>query len=247
MRVLLALVLLLAGLSGCSDGDASEPPEPQAQDPAVAPDAVPSHPGGDGIPPFRVKTSTVPGTELGILFRIQVQGETAGLEWSLDADGDGSADAGGGSLPADVDHVYERAGSYDAVVTVLRNETSRDLTVPVEVVESVVLRGTTTVVSGPHKRETGHTDCAGFQAGEDGLDCIWFGLDGTDGWRFAARTEPGAPSADVEFLTACDARATASLGIHVDNADGTVPEGAGCALLWAFGANTATLTLTLTP
>lgn len=194
-----------------------------------------------------LEASTVDGEPMDVLFRIGADGDPTGLEWSLDADGDGTPDAGGGTLPVEVVHSYASPGDYTARATLTGVGVEQNVTVQVSVtgVEPLVLRGTTTVVSGPQKRDTGYVDCVGFQTGQNGRDCIWFELDGVDGWAFKADSD--GPEADVEFLTTCDPLTTSSLGMHVGNAEGTVPDGAGCALLWDFGSIPATMTLTLTP
>lgn len=222
MRILAACLATCLMMSGCMDSGSAGSPEA-----------------------FSVAAKAVEGSPLDVLFRIEVEGDASGLEWSLDAEGDGLVDAGGSTFPVEVVHSFALAGVYDALVVLSGDGDPLEQTVTVEVtgVEPVVLQGSTSVASGPQKRDTGHLDCVGFQIGQDGMDCIWFELDGMDGWTFKADSD--GPVADVEFLTTCDPRATSSLGMFTGNASGKVPAGSGCALLWDYGSIPATMTLTL--
>ncbi len=146
MRVtIVSSLVLFAALSGCladeatpasttasttasSDDNSTASPTPTNTSVSVAPNTPPtanlSSDAPNGTAPLNV-TFTVNGTD--------VDGDN--LTWTLDADGDGTADYNGTELPSEVVHEYLDAGNYTAFLNVTDGEnfTTANLTIVVEV------------------------------------------------------------------------------------------------------------------
>lgn len=161
--VMLSLVSL--ALSGCifeaqdepaqtaTDSDAGVDPTPSAtQEP---PDEEPAPPAP---PTANLTARNVSGeTPLTVAFDLSSdESDAKFLDWSFDADGDGTADKSGYGLPAKASFTYEEAGNFTALLTVtdvhgLEGNATLDITVsappPVVLPDPVTFNGTITGVS----------------------------------------------------------------------------------------------------
>lgn len=135
MRLLVALMLILVALSGCSDDGPSEASKmkPTTSTPttspgtssqtqtqtAPAPDPVPE-PEPENTPPSALlSVSPASGAApLNVTFSINgTDADGDALSWSLDLDGDGTADINGTTLPSTYNATYE-LGNHSAILTI---------------------------------------------------------------------------------------------------------------------------------
>ena len=127
MRNLVVVLLMLAvALSGCSDGDTD--PEPQddgtqgtADEPTDGPESSSSVENKANTPPTANLTADAATGQAPLTVNFTVGGTDAdgdALNWTLDADGDGTADANGSELPGTFSFSYPQAGNYSAAATV---------------------------------------------------------------------------------------------------------------------------------
>ena len=168
-------------------------------------------------------------------------GET--LVWDLSF-GDGST-TNGTALPATVNHTYASTGNFTVNFTVTdgKDPVKYDLVVAVAGSGSaalVVLTGETTQPSNPANSVVvppglglGANGCAGYNSDMNGVDCVFFPmLADYAGHGFTGTSTAGDP--DLEFWDSCDA----VMGAFMENfyatgpESGTVPDGAGCVILW---------------
>lgn len=143
MRVLAtAAILLFTALSGCLADDAepaaaSETPSPTPSGNATATQA-PSNVSVPNTPPTANLSSDLPnGTApLNVTFTVEGDDEDGdALNWTLDADGDGTADYNGTELPSTIVHEYVEAGNYTALLNVTDAEAfvTANLTLVIEI------------------------------------------------------------------------------------------------------------------
>jgi hypothetical protein len=250
-----------AGETGGDDGDDVQPSATQtttqaatsttsASTPTSASSTTTAQPPTNK-PPTGSITAVVDGLNASFsLTGSDPDGDT--VVWDLDF-GDGETTSGT-TLPATVDHTYA-PGNFSVAFTVTdgsaRNSYSLAISVLGANVDMVVFTGaqefpssplmsfeiSTPVVSG----FLGASVCVGFNEGENGQDCVWFELDASlVGKDFTLTADEGDP--DYEFWPACspmDDSATppVSFAIAGSIADGpesgTIPEGAGCIVIWA--------------
>ncbi len=133
LRALIVSSLVLVGaLSGCladepkpaSTSESTSPSDggnstasPSATNATVAP--------ADNVPPTANLSSDVANGTAPLNVTFTVDGadkDGDALNWTLDADGDGTADYNGTALPSEVVHEYLEAGNYTAVLNVTDGE-----------------------------------------------------------------------------------------------------------------------------
>jgi hypothetical protein len=170
------------------------------------------------------------------------------VTWELEL-GDGTTEDGT-TLPATVEHAYA-AGNYTVNFTITDGTDPVTYALEVPVVAGggaagIVFIQAQAVPSNPASSATvetplgniflGAAACAGFYAGENGQDCVWFELDlAFEGRGFTITSDAGDP--DYEFWHACDPTnpvdVYAFAGSTADGPEaGTIPAEAGCVVIW---------------
>lgn len=188
-----------------------------------------------------VGTGTVP---LAVTFHM-AGGHGAGLPvtWSLDADGDGSPDADGDALPAQAGFDFTAPGTYRAVATLTDGtfHTERAFWVHVE---EAAGGGTAFPLTLSHDVAlfcqhcfwaglVVSDPCAGWIAGQNGIDCAWSELPADAGGQPFTTTSP--IDSDAAFYAECAALSTQLAVFAAEGHEsGTVPADAGCVVLWDF-------------
>ena len=183
------------------------------------------------------------------------------LVWDLSF-GDGSS-TNGTTLPANATHAYAAGGNFTANFTVTDGTDPTSYDVLVAIVgsgagaTSFVFIGDVeqdcatqcelgTPVGSPPVPLPGAAGCVSFNTDMPGLDCIWTELTpDLVGKAFTLVSTSEDP--DVEFFDACDPVMGSSLATFYNAGPeaGTVPDGAGCAVLWEFNPAPSTITLTI--
>ena len=123
----LALFIGLS-LAGCFSGDGDETTSSPtgSASPTTSPTSTTAPPIPNSPPTAQISASVEAGT-LPLAVNFTLDGadlDADGLDWTFDADGDGTADAEGdeSGLPADVTFTYEAAGLYTATLNVSDGE-----------------------------------------------------------------------------------------------------------------------------
>jgi hypothetical protein len=182
------------------------------------------------------------------------------LSWTLDF-GDGNH-TNGTSLPATVAHDYA-ASNVTGNLTASLNVTDGSATGQAHAVVALGAGGGGPLFS--HSEGTkapgnpansaeipgvgwcGSSCCAGFDAKQSGVDCVFVALpDGLAGHPFLASADAGDP--DLEFWGACDpSQLFAVSDFRNDGPEsGAVPGGVGCVIIWDNSASGAMPTFTFT-
>lgn len=183
------------------------------------------------------------------------------LTWHLDPRSNGTAAASGTHLPGNVTFAYAKAGLYNATLTVSDGNATVQKVLAVNATGAVPLKvlvtGATTITGNPAMCEPvpgtcspgpagGANACSGFDAGKSGQDCVFAAFDAAyAGHRFAV-SGTGSQMM-VDFWDSCDPVNGAYVGGGTIGMPltGTIPKGAGCAILWDYAADPMGVTLTL--
>ncbi len=170
------------------------------------------------------------------------------LTWVLDF-GDGSDPIEGTELPTDVDHAFESEGNYTVVLDVSDEEYTTQANVTITATSAIPnvvasFEGSTTMPGSPAATSPLNAlGCLGFLVGENELDCVFFALEpGHEGLDYT--TETDAPALWHAFMSDCSPTAD-EVEVDSEVEEGTVPEGAGCVVMWNYGLGEASFTLTL--
>lgn len=285
IALLLALALPLAGCLGESDegdgtpleeegqgGPSNEEPQNDTPDPVddtPTCDSVdgPTRDGPDGCPVANsdpvagIVASKMTG-EVPFDVTFDLTGSDADndtLSWTLDADGDGSADTQGESLPANFTFSYAAEGLYNVTFTVTDGDGTAVAGLEINATGAVEEAGgfvpfivTLNMIEGCELCVDGGQNsqgCVGFHLGVNEIDCGWVEIP-PEAWGlpFSVYAELTGPltaangidaSPDIEWYDSCSAGGT-SVGTDIDgNHDiptvkGTIPEGAGCLIIFEF-------------
>lgn len=197
---------------------------------------VPNHPP---VASLSVDIITAPeGETITFSFQATDDDEDA-LQWALDVNGDGTNDAEGGSddLPGTFAHAYDLAGDYTATFTVFDANVSDNASVDVTIVPDSTPLQFEAYFSEPCPLcSQDPSTSISHLSGEMGLDQVWIEIPAEYiGTAFFAKSTGG--SLGMMFADACDGAVVASVSTGAPDgttvtAEGTVPEGAVCAVLW---------------
>jgi hypothetical protein len=206
-------------------------------------------PGGNGTnhaPLATFSASTLNGT-IPVTINFTMEGSDPdgdGLNWTLDF-GDGNSTEGA-ELPKTVAHVYNATGNFTATYTLTDGQEPTVSTLELAITAGggagfvAQYTGAQTAPSSPaNSAESaagfcGASCCASFLGGESGVDCVFFELEASfAGHLFTATADEGDP--DAEIWASCDPAELFSIEGHLETGpeSGTIPEGAGCIVLWA--------------
>lgn len=276
MRALLAFGLIaILALAGCSSNSTTSS-SPTSAHPTTSAAGSTSHPASSGpptttpdtsgpVPSSPPSSSNATGTNHPpkATLTVIVTGANATFKADgADADGDsltgtvsfgdGSANATVAKFPASLTHAY-KPGNFTAVLTVKDGKASGTSSVKVAVAGAagtkVTISGTTKISGNPGMiAPVGANACAGYNAGQNEVDCVFGAFDATLAGKAYKATSTGS-SVGVEFWDTCDAVMGAYVSGGDDTADeetGKIPAGAGCVILWAYGADPTGATLTIT-
>lgn len=182
---------------------------------------------------------------LTVNFTIEASDEDGdNVTWAIDFDNDTVADQEGNTTEAVVNHTFDSAGNHTVTLTVSDGTNTTSEQVVIEVVEAVVeeaesqfpLELVLTVDEACAHcwvvyDATGALEgCASYTTGQPGIDCDWQEIPAESaGLPFTAE----AGDADAIFLDTCDGSVVEGFD-NEGNEEGTVPEGAGCVLVWDF-------------
>ena len=240
VKPLVAILLLCAlALSGCSgkgggddadSGDSVSSTTVTAQ-PNRAPTALLNVSATNGTSPLNV-TFTIGGADL----------DNDTLSWSLSF-GDGNQ-ANGTSLPANATYVYNATENLtvQAILTVTDGTLNATANVTIQVLPAVAGAGTVFEGEVTLPCDTpglcyvvGANGCIGWNAQEQGLDCIWFELaPELVGQPFV--TESGG-DVDLDFRSDCQVTGSSIAIFGAEGQEeGDVPDGSGCVVLSDFVA-----------
>ncbi len=180
------------------------------------------------------------------------------LAWSFDADGDGMDDLQGtqADLPASTNFTYNATGLFNATFTVTDGFRNAAEALPITVSAAPAQPFFTFQATTDQPCQvfcsndpvlgvfaTGANGCAGFTAGEQGIDCVWTDLPtGSAGRAFTSTSTGGDP--DLEFRSECSSNPTTAMGRSAVGGpeSGMVPEGAACVVIWEWAATASTHT-----
>lgn len=214
--------------------NATGPPPPPNEPPNATLEADPTN----GTVPFNV-TFTINATD--------PNGDP--LEWTLDADEDGTPDAEGTEtdLPANVTFEYTENGTFNATLNV---SDGMENVVQVVLIEAKPGGGgavftDTAALSCTQCSITGANSGVGYRAGVSGIDSVFFEL-GPElvGLPFVADSSEGDP--DLSFRTSCSGGGAVGDPFAEEGPEsGTVPEGAACVLIWEFIGADSEITITI--
>jgi hypothetical protein len=168
------------------------------------------------------------------------------IVWDL-AYGDGNG-TNATSLPANVTHAYPSTGNFTANFTITDGASPVTYDVVLNVTGGAggtlaVFSEAQATPSNPGNSATvpvanayllGAGGCASFNAEMSGGDCVFFVLlPEYAGHAFTATADAGDP--DLEFWANCDPSELFGVGGFVNDGPeaGTIPDGAGCVILWA--------------
>lgn len=213
-----------------SDDDAGSPEEtlptlpPEEDPPTVVADLITSTETGEAPLPvsFSINASGAPVTA-----------------WHLDTDGDGTPDANGTSVPAQYDHEYSVPGTYVATLNVSAGDLFDEAKVTIVVLDTpsapeIHFEETLQTACQDCETELPIIGCVGLISGQTGVDCAYWQLEDSEVGRSYTTTTTTSDTEAV-FLDACDARGTRiDDDLGEGDAAGTVPDGAGCLMVWAY-------------
>lgn len=270
MRALLALVLLASlAFAGCAGDKEKESDTPTpSPSPTATPSSTRSSTSSSGTasssgsstgpaPQNQAPTGSLSAFANGTKVLVNLTGNDPDgdtLSWTLDF-GDGNATSGT-TLPAALNHTYA-AGN----VTLLYNLTDGKAVTRYNATLNITGGGALLFTFTASTSQTGNpftsngglagaqpgfgaAACAGFLAGENGVDCVFTTLASSlAGKQYLVTTD--APSPDLEFRDTCERTGEATQA-HGGALAGPVPAGSGCVVLWNFGTDTATFTFDVT-
>ncbi len=227
MRVIFLAVAIL--LAGCSQVDDS------------APTVITEREQLADVPADLTGTIDVTGAWWNEPTQFHLDGDDT--PWRLDVDADGIMEYEGDGLPAEVEHVFDRVGARAAVLYAHGGQILAVTEYVIEGPEPLVEWAEMRLIAHSMKGITQHRDCVGLITGEPEMDCIVLSLD-ADGMHYLLG---GGPNPWVTFLETCDV-ASASLEFNRgESLGGQVPEGAGCAVVWAYGADFGNIGIAVGP
>lgn len=172
MRAAISILLLLSlTFAGClgEDGGADDSPDPGMDDDPTEGDDAPADPGSEeptstptsgpapndteDRPPTATLTASIQQGEIPFNVTFTLDGEDPdgdALQWSLDADGDDTADIEGTTLPADYTHQYDTEGLFNATFTVSdgSNTTTRNILINATAAAAAAPSFETIVITG---------------------------------------------------------------------------------------------------
>ncbi len=263
MRIAAVVLLFaVAGLAGCLDGGEDEPQEervilgPEAdKDPfndwMIQPE---EQPAPNTPPTAAVVPDVVNGTApLNVTFTLEGEDPDGdNLTWALDVNGDGTSDATGEELPASYTTNYTENGTFNVTFAVFDGEATTVANTTI-----VVLNGTAEVVvpAGPKFEYTdtatlalfavtGGTDwayqCPGFILHSSGDGCVIFDFEADHTGAPYVITPDEGFNLRFAFWNDCSLPPLPGDGIEFGDSDdvaqGVVPAGATCIVMWSSGA-----------
>lgn len=168
------------------------------------------------------------------------------VSWSLVV---GNRTVNGTDFPSVVAHTFEEPGSYNVTLRVVDGANHTANATQQVVVAANPFPWTASALNavscaGCLGSESA-AECGGWTAGVNGIDCVWFELPpGSAGHAYTASSDFPLNDPDGQFFADCT-HGSAHVGdaYSVGVETGTVPEGAGCMVLWEFVGGGSTITL----
>ncbi|MEA3143943.1 MAG: hypothetical protein QOG31_1267 [Thermoplasmata archaeon] len=155
--------------------------------------------------------------------------------------GDGTPAATGPSVPASVVHRFTIGGNFTVVLGVSDATHTVNATLVIRAVNAThgktlsgdvqadcAVKCGACTPAGCSPFAPGALGCGGFNAGETGLECLFWAVGDAAEKPFKATSTGGDPAAD--FWDTCDVSKGSSIGFGGHS--GTIPLGTGCIVVW---------------
>ena len=248
VAILLLTALAMAGCSGKKNDDGTAPDASTSLSSTATTTALPNR-----APTGALNASLTNGSApLAVEFSLEgSDADGDGLNWTLQF-GDGGNQTNGTALPATVSHNYTLAGNFSAVFTLTDSEERVSYNVTVTVTggaevpsgEPIVIEFSTSLPCPDCFYVTdGTAACIELNAGEE-IRCDAEELPPEAPGR--AFTLTGGSDPDIEFFDTCGGTSLEWFSNEGPEESGVVPAGAGCAVVYDFVADGASMTLTIT-